>query len=167
MLLLRTTHLLIFNNISYQHVYSEQKNCWILGKTNIFSTLHQFSYLSLKNASDMYPSTNIHALFNRFAPSTCLLDFIFCPSNMFISSNMFINFCIFAPLTLLFHPTRLLGTLEYTTGIYFAYPWVTSFTFCLFTAMFVNIKKLLIYGLKGLKICHKFQHQNLQSSQGY
>ena len=95
MLLLRTTRLLIFNNISYQHVYSEQKNCWILGKTNIFSTLHQFSYLSLKNASDMYPSTNIHALFNRFAHSTCLLDFIFCPSNMFIPTNTYyyLHFC--------------------------------------------------------------------------
>ena len=42
-----------------------------------------------------------------------------------------------------------------------------SFTFCLFTPIFVNIKELLIYGLEGLKICRKFQHQNLQISQGY
>ena len=56
---------------------------------------------------------------------------------------------------------------DYTTDTYFATPWVTSFTFCLFTPIFVNIKKLLIHGLEGLKICHKFQHQNLQSSQGY
>ena len=54
----------------------------------------------------------------------------------------------------------------YTTGIYFAYPWVSSFRFCLFTPIFANIKKLLIHGLEGLRICHKFQHQNLQNSQG-
>ena len=33
--------------------------------------------------------------------------------------------------------------------------------------IFVKIQKLLIYVLKDLKICHKFQHQNLQNSQGY
>ena len=31
----------------------------------------------------------------------------------------------------------------------------------------VKIQKILIYGLKDLKNCHKFKHQNLQNSQGY
>ena len=31
----------------------------------------------------------------------------------------------------------------------------------------VKIQKILIYGLKEQKKCHKFKHQNLQNSQGY
>ena len=31
----------------------------------------------------------------------------------------------------------------------------------------VKIQKILIYGLKDPKNCHKFKHQNLQNSQGY
>ena len=31
----------------------------------------------------------------------------------------------------------------------------------------VKIQKILIYGLKDQKNCHKFKHQNLQNSQGY
>ena len=81
----------------------------MLRKSQILSTLHQFP-------SKMYITylpSHIHTIFNRFSPPTCLLDFTFCPSNIFIPSNMFIEFCLFALPTLLFHPTRLLGTLEY------------------------------------------------------
>ena len=82
----------------------------MLRKCQILSTLHQFP-------SKMYITylpSHIHTIFKRFSPPTCLLDFTFCPSSMFIPSNMFIRFCLFALPTLLFHPTRLLGTLEYT-----------------------------------------------------
>ena len=109
MLLLGTTRLLIFKNFSCQHIYKEQKFSWMLRKSQILSTLHQFP-------SKMYITylpSHIHTIFKRFSPPTCLLDFTFCPSSMFIPSNMFIRFCLFALPTLLFHPTRLLGTLEY------------------------------------------------------
>ena len=82
----------------------------MLRKSQILSTLHQFP-------SKMYITylpSHIHTIFKRFSPPTCLLDFTFCPSSMFIPSNMFIRFCLFALPTLLFHPTRLLGTLEYS-----------------------------------------------------
>ena len=109
MLLLGTTRLLIFKNFSCQHIYSEQKFSWMLRKSQILSTLHQFP-------SKMYITylpSHIHTIFKRFSPPTCLLDFTFCPSSMFIPSNMFIRFCLFALPTLLFHPTRLLRTQEY------------------------------------------------------
>ena len=114
MLLLGTTRLLIFKNFSCQHIYSEQKFSWMLRKSQILSTLHQFP-------SKLYITclpSHIHTIFKRFSPPTCLLDFTFCPSSIFIPSNMFIRFCLFALPTLLFHPTRLLGTLEYLVSYY-------------------------------------------------
>ena len=54
--------------------------------------------------------------------------------------------------------TVIYGYHSYTTDTYFATPWVTSFTFCLFTPIFVNIKKLLIHGLEGLKICQQVNY---------
>ena len=81
----------------------------MLRKSKILSTLHQFP----SKMYFTYLPSHIHTIFKRFSPPTCLLDFTFCPSSMFIPSNMFIRFCLFALPTLLFHPTRLLGTLEY------------------------------------------------------
>ena len=87
--LIRNNMVIDFQEFFLQRCLFQTKIYW----TNLFHSIPIFFPLQLcNNIRSLSLSAHNHTLSYRFCSSTCLLNFTFCPSNIFIPYNTFIAF---------------------------------------------------------------------------